>query len=27
VNAALTWCQLMLDTLADHDAPWRTGQS
>ena len=27
VNAALTWCQLMLDTLADPDAPWRTGQS
>ena len=23
VNAALTWCQLMLDTLADPDAPWR----
>jgi hypothetical protein len=27
VNASLTWCQLMLDTLADPDAPWRTGQS
>jgi hypothetical protein len=27
VNAALTWCQLMLDTLADPEAPWRTGQS
>jgi hypothetical protein len=27
VYAALTWCQLMLDTLADPDAPWRTGQS
>lgn len=24
VNAATTWCQLMLDTLADQDAPWRT---
>jgi hypothetical protein len=23
VNAALTWCQLMLDTLADPAAPWR----
>lgn len=23
VNAALTWCQLMLDTLADPEAPWR----
>lgn len=23
VNAALTWCQLMLDTLADLEAPWR----
>jgi hypothetical protein len=23
VNAATTWCQLMLDTLADRDAPWR----
>ncbi len=23
VNAALTWCQLILDTLADPDAPWR----
>ncbi|WP_261562607.1 abortive infection family protein [Frankia tisae] len=22
VNAALTWCQLILDTLADPDAPW-----
>lgn len=22
VNAAVTWCQLMLDTLADPDAPW-----
>ncbi|WP_231588376.1 abortive infection family protein [Mycobacterium nebraskense] len=27
VNAALTWCQLMLDTLADPDAPWRKGHS
>ncbi|MGH3960669.1 abortive infection family protein [Mycobacterium sp.] len=26
VNAALTWCQLMLDTLADPEAPWRKGQ-
>ncbi|WP_228709161.1 abortive infection family protein [Amycolatopsis keratiniphila] len=23
VNAAVTWCQLMLDTLADKQAPWR----
>jgi hypothetical protein len=23
VNAAFTWCQLMLDTLADPQAPWR----
>jgi len=23
VNAALTWCQLVLDTLADPNAPWR----
>lgn len=23
VNAAITWCQLMLDTLADPGAPWR----
>jgi hypothetical protein len=23
VGAAHTWCQLMLDTLADTDAPWR----
>ncbi len=23
VNAAITWCQLMLDTLADPNAPWR----
>ncbi len=23
VNAAITWCQLVLDTLADLDAPWR----
>lgn len=23
VNAALTWCQLMLDTLADPKAPWK----
>ncbi|MFI6031654.1 abortive infection family protein [Amycolatopsis magusensis] len=24
VNAALTWCQLMLDTLTDPDAPWHS---
>jgi hypothetical protein len=24
VNAALTWCQLMLDTLADAKAPWQS---
>jgi hypothetical protein len=23
VNAAFMWCQLMLDTLADPNAPWR----
>ena len=23
VNAAVTWCQLMLDTLNDQQAPWR----
>ena len=23
VNAAFTWCQLMLDTLADPEGPWR----
>jgi hypothetical protein len=23
VNAATTWCQLMLDTLNDEQAPWR----
>jgi hypothetical protein len=23
VNAAVTWCSVMLDTLADPDAPWR----
>jgi hypothetical protein len=23
VNAAITWCRLMLDTLADPEAPWR----
>lgn len=23
VNASITWCQLMLDTLADLEAPWR----
>jgi hypothetical protein len=27
VKAALTWCQLMLDTLADPEAPWRKGHS
>lgn len=25
VNAAFTWCQLMLDTLVDPEAPWRQG--
>lgn len=25
VNAAFTWCQLILDTLADPKAPWRKG--
>lgn len=24
VNAAVTWCQLILDTLADTNAPWRS---
>ena len=24
VNAALTWCSVMLDTLADPEAPWQT---
>jgi hypothetical protein len=24
VNAAMTWCSVMLDTLADTEAPWRT---
>lgn len=24
VNAAITWCQLVLDTLADTNAPWRS---
>ena len=27
VNAALIWCQLMLDTLADPETPWRKGHS
>jgi hypothetical protein len=27
VNAAFTWCQLMLDTLADTNAPWRSRTS
>lgn len=27
VNAAITWCRLMLDTLADPSAPWRTGRA
>lgn len=27
VNAAFTWCQLMLDTLADPEAPWRRATS
>jgi hypothetical protein len=26
VNSAFTWCQLILDTLADPDAPWRKAQ-
>lgn len=26
VNAAVTWCELILDTLADPAAPWRKGQ-
>jgi hypothetical protein len=24
VNAAMTWCSIMLDTLADDEAPWRS---
>jgi hypothetical protein len=24
VNSAMTWCSLILDTLADPEAPWRT---
>jgi hypothetical protein len=27
VNAAFTWCHLMLDTLADPEAPWRNQRS
>ena len=27
MNAAITWCQLMLDTLADPEAPWMTAAS
>lgn len=27
VNAAFTWCQLMLDTLVDQQAPWRRNTS
>ncbi len=27
VNAATTWCQLMLDTLHDPEAPWRTADT
>lgn len=27
VNAATTWCQLMLDTLADEHAPWRENET
>lgn len=27
VNAAITWCQLMLDTLADPSAPWRAHEA
>jgi hypothetical protein len=26
VNAARTWCEAMLETLADPNAPWRRGQ-
>ncbi|MET8049734.1 abortive infection family protein [Streptosporangium sp. NPDC005286] len=26
VNAALTWCHVMLDTLDDPNAPWRSGK-
>lgn len=25
VNSAIAWCQFMLDTLADPEAPWRSG--
>jgi hypothetical protein len=25
VNTAIAWCQFMLDTLADPEAPWRSG--
>jgi Abortive infection C-terminus len=27
VNAAMTWCSIMLDTLADPEAPWRKDTS
>jgi hypothetical protein len=27
VNAAITWCQLMLDTLVDPEAPWRVAEN
>lgn len=27
VNAAVTWCSLVLDTLADPEAPWQTASS
>jgi Abortive infection C-terminus len=26
VNTAITWCRMMLDTLADPDAPWRKAE-
>ena len=26
VNSDFTWCQLILDTLADPEAPWRKAQ-
>lgn len=27
VNAAMTWCSIMLDALADDEAPWRSDSS
>jgi abortive infection Abi-like protein len=26
VNAAMTWCNIILDTLADSEAPWKSGE-